>query len=255
MDETGFKKGVAGRTGYVWVAVISTAIWVVFAPSRAVAVLQEHFGWLLDKAVVADGLRAYQVHFRYLQRCWRHMLARAKAVAVDGGPDDTARYETLKRFYHRIKLKETQDPFATTCLIREVREILSTFPDGKLKTHLTNAISYMFTYLAFRKMLPHNNPAELAIRDNIVVQRNVRYHITTPGGREVFSRLLTFTAICRKNGIHPYRAVIEMIRNPGWDLFHPGRMAVNDWCVFDEPESVNPTVTWMSEKQPVVMAA
>ena len=252
MDETGFKKGRAGTTGYVWIAVISRAIWAVFAPTRAAAVLQEHFGWLLDKAVVADGLRAYQVLFRYLQRCWRHLLARAEAEAVTGDAGDEARYDRLKRFYRRIKKMKTQDPFTTMYLTREIRAILSTFPDGKLKTHLTNAVPYMFTFLAFRDMPPQNNDAELAIRDNIVVQRNVRHHITTPGGREVFSRLVTFAATCRKNGMSPYRAVIEMIRNPEWDMFHPGPWAGEDWCVFDVPESgsVGPTVSWTAEMPP-----
>ena len=183
MDETGFKKGRAGTTGYVWIAVISGAIWAVSAPTRAAAVLQEHFGWLLDKAVVAaDGLRAYQVLFRYLQRCWRHLLARAEAEAVTGDAGDGARYERLKRFYRRIKKMKTQDPFITMYLTREIRAIPSTFPDGKPKTHLTRAVPYTFTFLAFRDMPPQNNDAELAIRDNIVVQRNVRHHITTPGG-------------------------------------------------------------------------
>ena len=89
MDETGFKKCRAGTTGYVWIAVISGAIWAVFAPTRAAAVLQKHLGWLLDKAVVAaDGLRAYQVLFRYLQRCGLHLPARAEAEAVTGDAGD-----------------------------------------------------------------------------------------------------------------------------------------------------------------------
>ena len=147
---------------------------------------------------------------------------------------------------------ETQDPFATMYLTREIRAIPSTFPDDKPKTRLTRAVPYTFTFLAFRDMPPQNNDAELAIRDNIVVQRNVRHHITTPGGREVFSRPVTSAATCRKNGMSPYRAVIEMIRNPEWDMFHPGPWAGEDWCVFDVPESgsVCPTVSWTAEMPP-----
>ena len=80
----------------------------------------------------------------------------------------------------------------------------------------------MFTYLAFKGMPPQNNPAELAIRDCVVVQHNMRHQITTPRGREVFSRLVTFAATCNKNGIYPSRAVLEILRNPDWDLLNPG---------------------------------
>ena len=42
MDETGFKIGISGRTGYVWVATVPDAVWVVFVPTGAGAVLPEH---------------------------------------------------------------------------------------------------------------------------------------------------------------------------------------------------------------------
>ena len=233
MDETGFKKGRAGTTGYVWVAVTPEAVWAVFAPTRAAAVLRENFGWLLDKPVVADGLRAYRSHFRYLQRCWMHLLAKAEVPAVDDAPDDKERYRRLWYFYERIKLRETQGPFTTMYLTIEIHSILSAFPEGNLKTHLLNAVPYMFTYLAFKDMLPQNNPAELAIRDGVVVQRNVRHQITTPEGREVFSRFVTFTSTCDKNGFYPSRVVVEILHNPDWDMFNPGLLVGRDWCVFE----------------------
>ena len=47
----------------MWVAAVPDAVWVVFVPTRAGAVLSGHFGVLLDRPVVADGLRAYKSHF------------------------------------------------------------------------------------------------------------------------------------------------------------------------------------------------
>ena len=57
------------------------------------------------------------------------------------------------------------------------------YPDSRLKTHLLNAVYDLLTHLAYKGMLPQNNPAGLAIRDNIVRHRNVRHKITTPEGR------------------------------------------------------------------------
>ena len=66
----------------------------------------------------------------------------------------------------------------------------------------------MLTFLSHSGMPPHNNSAELAIRDGPVVQRNMRYHVTTPDGRGIFSRLLTLIRTCRMNGAFPCRAVV-----------------------------------------------
>ena len=235
MDETSFKMGVLDKTGWVWLATVPNASWVVFATGRTDAVLQEHFGWLLDKAVVADGLGAYRRLFRDLQRCWRHLLARIEEAAVHGGPEDVARYDLFLVFYRRIRDMNKLAPFTMTYLTREVRAMIATFPDGKLKTHLENAVPYMFTFLAYPGMPPHNNPAELDIRDTVVAKRNKNRQIATPDGRVDFSRLNTFTRTCYKNDILPCRAVVEMARDPKWDLFNPGPWTERGWCVFDSP--------------------
>ena len=84
-------------------------------------------------------------------------------------------------------------------------------------------------------MPPHNNPAEPEMRDGVAGQRNVRHQTTAPDGREIFSRLTTFAITCRKNGMLPCRAVVEMARNPEWNMFKPGPQAGREWCVFDSP--------------------
>ena len=89
-------------------------------------------------------------------------------------------------------------------------------------------------------MPPHNNVTELATRDGPVRHRNVRHQISTPEGREVFSRLLTFVMTCDMNYIFPCRAVVEMLRGPGWDMFNPGPPAPRDWSVFYSPASSLP---------------
>ena len=240
MDETGFKIGITGRTGYVWVATVPDAVWVVFVPTRAGAVLPEHFGWLLDKPVVADGLRAYKSHFPQIQRCWRHILAMIEAAAVDGGAEEESRYDRATEFYRMICDIKTLSPLTMTYLTRRILAMISAYPDGRLKTHLLNAVYDLFTFLAYEGMLPQNNPAELAIRDNVVRHRNVRHKITTPEGREEFSRIITFTATCRKNRIFVSRAIVEILRNTRWDMFHPGPYAGPDWSVFD-PSAFDPS--------------
>ena len=121
MDETGFKIGTCGRTGWVWLASVPNAAWVVFATGRTDAVLREHFGWLLDRAIVADGLGAYKRWCRDLQRCWRHLLAKIEEAAVRGGPDDVARYEAVLAFYRRVRDMKTLAPLTMMQLTREFK--------------------------------------------------------------------------------------------------------------------------------------
>ena len=125
-------------------------------------------------------------------------------------------------FYRRIRDMKMLTPFTMAHLTREVLSMIAAFSDGKLKTHLENAVPYMFAFLAYLSMPPHNNPAELKIRDAVVSKRNVHHQIATPDGRVDFSRMNTFTRTCYKNDILPCRAVVEMARDPKLDLFNPG---------------------------------
>ena len=49
------------------------------------------------------------------------------------------------------------------------------------------------------------------------------------------AELLTFVMTCGMNNIFPCRAVVEMLRDPWWDMFNPGPPAPRDWSVFDSP--------------------
>ena len=150
-------------------------------------------------------------------------LGHIGAPAVDGGAGDRARHGQASGFYHKIKRVKTAAPFTVTELTREVQPIISAYPESRLKKHQAKAVPHMFTSLSYPGMPPHNNAAELATRDGPVRHRNVRHQITTPGRREAFSRLLTFVMTCGTNHIFPRRAVVEMLRDPQWDTFNPGR--------------------------------
>ena len=65
-------------------------------------------------------------------------------------------------------------------------------------------------------MPPHNNGAELEIRDTVVLHRNVRHQLSEPEGREVFSVLISVARTCHKQGIFQRVAVDEMIKCPDW---------------------------------------
>ena len=53
-------------------------------------------------------------------------------------------------------------------LSREAYKIIITYEDDHVRTHLLNAISDMFTCLAYLGMPPHNNDTERCIRNGII---------------------------------------------------------------------------------------
>ena len=139
-----------------------------------------------------------------------------------GGPQTKRWYDLLLEFY-KIKGIKTLAPLTCMDLSREVYEIIIACGDGRVRTHLLNAIYSMFTFMAYPGMPPHNNDTERCIRDGIIPQRNARHKIATDAGRDVCSALLTFSMTCRKQHIHPARALQEYLRDPDWDVFAGAR--------------------------------
>ena len=98
--------------------------------------------------------------------------------------------------------------------------------DGlKFKATLEYAASCLFMFLRYSGMPPHNNGAELEIRDTVVLHRNVRHQLSEPEGREVFSMLIQMARTCYRQGIFPRVAVEELIKDPDWSIFKPPDLA------------------------------
>ena len=62
-----------GKRGYIWLATVGDATYIVAAPGRAAAVLDIHFGKILGVPVVSDGYIVYNA-LPIRQRCWVHLL-------------------------------------------------------------------------------------------------------------------------------------------------------------------------------------
>ena len=66
------------------------------------------------------------------------------------------------------------------------------------------------------------------IRDTMVLQRNVRHKLMTGTGMHVFSILVRYTRTCQKRGIAPWKGIVELSKNPDWDIFgEPAAMSSN----------------------------
>ncbi len=148
-----------------------------------------------------------------------------EAAAVDGAAAEESRYDRATEFYRMICGITSLSPSTMTPGAQDPLHDIGVSgrqaEDAPAQRGL-RPVYGLFTHMAYEGMLPQNNPAELAIRDNVARHRNMRHKITMPDGREEFFRILTFVATCRKNGIFVSGAVVEILRNTRWDMFHPG---------------------------------
>ena len=68
-------------------------------------------------------------------------------------------------------------------------------PEGsQVQDQSGGAAPHLFTFLRYPNMPPHNNGAELEIRDTAVLRRNVRHQLSTAARRELFSVLVSMRA-------------------------------------------------------------
>ena len=200
---------------------VEDATYLVAAPSRAAAVLDLHFGKLLGIPVVSDGYAVYDI-FPVRQRCWAHILREAEKLAIRNGGNDLSCYRRLLSLYKRIKGRESAGSAECLDLERAVLQIAVSYGEGhKFRGTLEGAAPHLFTFLRYPGMPPHNNAAELEIRDSVVLHRNVRHQLSEPEGRAVFSVLVSVARTCYKRGIFPRIAVEELAKDPDWSIFKP----------------------------------
>ena len=159
-----------------------------------------------------------------------HILRKAEKHAIKKGGSYLSCYRRLLAIYKRIKGRESASCAECLDLERAVIEIAAAYGEAerkkghdghKFKVTLEGAAPCLFTFLRHPGMPPHNNAAELEIRDAVVLHRNVRHQLSKPEGRDVFSVLISVARTCHKQGIFPRVAVENLIRDPDWHIFKP----------------------------------
>ena len=216
IDETMFKRGDGGY-GYVWMVNTPIGVLVIFSDTRSAIILNTRLKCLEEKTAMCDGWPRYPGFFSEIQRCWRHVLAKAEEFAVRNS-DYEQPYDTLLKFYKNIQGITTVLPLIVMELSRQAYNISKLFGNTSAGKYLRNAIPNLFTYIRYPGMPLHNNDTEREIRDGVVSQRNARHKLVTPESKDTFGKLLTVTRTASKQGISPGRALVELIQNPLWDI-------------------------------------
>jgi hypothetical protein len=178
-DETSFR--VLGTNWWCWVFRSDTDMLLVLRPSRGANVLEEILGKRYKGILVCDCWTAYgTLPYARVQRCWSHLLRKAKALTT---PEGKELYSNLTALFTRIerfnKQKRSRDERVRRYeqLTGELQRLLdhyAAYRDEELYgalSYVGNHLGEWFTCVKLAGVEPTNNFAEQAIRETVIVRK------------------------------------------------------------------------------------
>ncbi len=221
IDESVIK--INSKNGRIWLATARDATYIVASPHRTKAAADEYFSALYDVPAVHDSYKVYNSSFTTNQECWVHILRFSEGFAIKQGGHYKIQHRRLNAFYSDIKKMDTADEPTILDLDKRLREIISSYPEkDPVRTRLENALPNLFTYLRVPGMPPHNNRAELELRDTAVLQANTRHKLVTPEGMHVFSVMLSFSRTCQNLKLNIWKSFVVSRFVSDWNMFESG---------------------------------
>ena len=167
-DETGWR--MDGKNWWLWVFTTDQGVRYVIEDSRGKGVAQKALGDKRDRVIISDGYAAYQNIPGDKQQCWVHLLRAAKGTSP-------TLYEDLAQLYQKL-LRELEKPIIerNPPLFEEQLESLTRkeYPEreaAKTQKRITKHLHPLLTCLQYDNVRPENNPAERAIRPQVVMRK------------------------------------------------------------------------------------
>ena len=195
---------INGKRRYVWIVATKTTV-LYFPYTRHGKMLLSIFGHYKG-IVISDGFAVYQ-HFKRRQRCWAHLLRRAKKMKkkLDTEYADNF-YFKLKDILKKAKEKKAEGvgPEWYDAMNAELKQLLSYYSRYEelmpVINHIRNDPDVWFTFMRYSYVDPTNNWAEQQVRE-VVKQRIMRQALRTMEGAKTFTTLLSCMATWRLSGL------------------------------------------------------
>jgi transposase len=179
-DETSFR--VLGTNWWCWVFRSDTDMLLVLRPSRGANVLEEILGKRYKGILVCDCWNAYgTLPHAKVQRCWSHLLRKAKLLTT---PEGKAFYDQLGALFacierfNRNKCTRAKRMQRYERLTTELQRLLDHYATYREDEELYSVLSYIgnhlgewFTCVKLAGAEPTNNFAEQAIRETVIVRK------------------------------------------------------------------------------------
>lgn len=166
-DETGWR--MDGENWWLWVFLTEKGVRYVIEDSRGKGVASEALGEKKDRVIISDGYAAYKNLPGDKQQCWVHLIRTAKTSA--------SLHEYLIKLYLKLG-EELTKPLSErhpSWFEQQLKIIADkSYPEReaqKIQERIRRDSAVLLTCLKYDGVLPENNPAERAIRPQVVMRK------------------------------------------------------------------------------------
>ena len=159
-----------GNNWWLWVFLTDQGVRYTIEDTRGKGVAQRALGDKPDRVIISDGYAAYQNLPGDKQQCWVHLLRVAKFASPALHADLVSLYRKLGD--ELTKPVASRDPPWFTGQLQAISTRSYAEPaTAKVQARIQRHRVSLLTCLKYDGVLPENNPAERAIRPQVVMRK------------------------------------------------------------------------------------
>src|SRR3989344_1562832 len=221
-DETSWP--VNGVRWYLWLLITSNFVFITIQNSRARKVLIDIFGEDYHGGIISDCYRVYDDFARWYQKCWVHLLRKAKFESEKYPAKNVVKlHEQLGSLYREMKdfLKENPSLEIRKAKKKGFEKKLNEIINYKYwckeaKSIVDNWLiayrNHWLTALEIEEINLDNNFCERKIRASIGWRKMLGGHRTREGAKQ-YAIIQTHRMTWKHNGKYPYNELLSVIKN------------------------------------------
>ena len=204
-DETGWRMN--GENWWLWAYVTDKGIRFQLEMTRGKGVPKEALGEKQDRVIISDGYAAYQNLPGDKQQCWVHLLRVAKEASFLLYTDLVTLYKALGEALTKPIGERDRASFEKR--LEDMQQRSYKEPQAsKVQERIKHHAPYLFTCLDYENVLPENNPAERAIRPQVVM-RKIFGGCRSPDGAKTHAVNTSVLETLRKQ--HPHASFFDVV--------------------------------------------
>ena len=221
-DETSWP--VNGVRWYLWLFVTANFVFIKIQNSRARRVLTDIFGENYHGGIISDCYGAYDDFARWYQKCWAHLLRKAKFEAEKFPKKNIVKfYEQIKSLYKEMvdflkenpskdlrieKKKEYEKKLNKIINYRRWCKEAQSIIDNRLKAFR----DHWLTAIEIEGISLDNNICERKIRNSIGWRKMLGGHKTREGTKQ-YAIIQTHRQTWKHQGKYPFNELLNVLRN------------------------------------------
>lgn len=186
-DETGWRN--RGKTHYIWAVANAKTVFYRIEENRRYNNAKK---LPTGKIITCDGWKAYDKTDKKLQRCWAHLLRKARNPDMFNSEEEIEQYKKFVSDLSEIFKKAKRTRGNTSEKRKEFDELLKKllFEPRREEKNLISVMNYIlayegdwFTFVEHKGVEPTNNRTERALRP-LVIRRKVSQHSWSDAGKK-----------------------------------------------------------------------